>query len=94
MPELLFELGCEELPATAVQRAYSDLLDSLTAAFREAAILGSDGRAMGTPRRLIVTFPDLSAKQPDATKEQRGPALKRVIASRTSSGVLKRSSPA
>ena len=40
MPELLFELGCEELPATAVRRAYNDLLDSLTGAFREAGILG------------------------------------------------------
>ncbi len=76
MPELLFELGCEELPATSVRRAYTDLLDSLTAAFREACIFGSAGTAMGTPRRLIVSFPELPARQPDATKERRGPALK------------------
>jgi len=76
MPELLFELGCEELPATAVRRAYADLLKGLTDLFQEAGILGSAGQAYGTPRRLIVSFPDLLETQPDVTKEQRGPALK------------------
>jgi len=76
MPELLFELGCEELPATAVRRAYSDLLRGLTELFQEAGVLLSPGQAYGTPRRLIVSFPDLKETQPDVTKEQRGPALK------------------
>jgi glycyl-tRNA synthetase beta chain len=76
MPELLLELGCEELPATSVRKAYTDLLNGLTALLGEAGILQGAGTAMGTPRRLIVSFPDISERQADVSKEQRGPALK------------------
>lgn len=76
MPELLLELGCEELPATAVRRAYTDLLNGLTTLLQESGVLVGSGSALGTPRRLIVAFPDLLDRQPDVTKEQRGPALK------------------
>lgn len=76
MPELLLELGCEELPATFVRKAYTDLLNGLTALLGEAGVLQSGGSALGTPRRLIVSFPDLLERQPDVTKEQRGPAVK------------------
>lgn len=76
MPELLVELGCEELPATSVRRAYADLLGGLTTLLSEAGVLESTGSALGTPRRLIVSFPSVSDRQPDVSKEQRGPALK------------------
>src|SRR5579862_3913265 len=76
MPELLLELGCEELPATFVRKAYTDLLESLTQSLAKAGVLVGEGRAIGTPRRLIIGFPDLKPRQEDATKEQRGPALK------------------
>ncbi|AIE85939.1 glycine--tRNA ligase subunit beta [Fimbriimonas ginsengisoli] len=76
MPELLLEVGCEELPATFVRKAYTDLLNGLTALLGEAGVLNGGGTALGTPRRLIVSFPDLLAQQPDSVKEQRGPALK------------------
>lgn len=76
MPELLLELGCEELPANAVEKAYTDLRDSLASLLGKAGVLQGDGVALGTPRRLIVSFPNLDARQEDSTKEQRGPALK------------------
>lgn len=76
MPELLLELGCEELPATFVRKAYTDLLNGLTTLLGEAGVLQGGGTALGTPRRLIVSFPQLVERQPDTTKEQRGPALK------------------
>jgi len=76
MPELLVELGCEELPATSVRRAYTDLLGGLTELLSEAGVLESVGTALGTPRRLIVSFPNVNDRQPDVSKEQRGPALK------------------
>lgn len=76
MPELLLELGCEELPATFVAKASDDLLNHLTTALTDADVLVSGGVKFGTPRRLIVSFPDLKVGQPDSTKEQRGPALK------------------
>jgi glycyl-tRNA synthetase beta chain len=75
MPELLLELGTEELPASAVRKAYEDLQTALIIGLREAGVLEGESIAMGTPRRLIVTFPDLLARQADQTKEQRGPSV-------------------
>jgi len=75
MTEFLLELGCEELPATFVRKAYEDLRDNLTGLLKEAGVLQSEGTAMGTPRRLIVSFPDLAARQEDKNVEQRGPAI-------------------
>lgn len=77
MPELLVEVGCEELPATFVRKAYSDLRDGLATRLKEAGVLeGDDATALGTPRRLIVSFTNLKERQPDVAKEQRGPAMK------------------
>ena len=76
MPELLLELGCEELPASFVRRAYTDLLANISALLNEAGILVGEGYALGTPRRLIVSFADVKARQDDVTKEVRGPGLK------------------
>ncbi len=76
MPELLLELGCEELPASFVEKAYKDLEASITDLLRKAGVLKAGGQCMGTPRRLIVSIPDIDPRQEDATKEQRGPALK------------------
>ena len=76
MPELLLEVGCEELPAAFVEKALTDLRDSVGAHLRRAGVLNSDGMCLGTPRRLIVSFPDLDYRQADETKEQRGPALR------------------
>jgi glycyl-tRNA synthetase beta chain len=75
MPELLLELGCEELPATFVRKAYGDLQSNLTNLLGEAGVLEGGSVAMGTPRRLIVSFEDLLPRQEDKTVEQRGPAI-------------------
>lgn len=75
MPELLVELGCEELPASFVRKAYEDLRDHLSRLLGEAGILASEPVAMGTPRRLIVSYPNIIGKQEDRAVEQRGPAL-------------------
>ncbi len=75
MPELLIELGTEELPATAVRKAYLDLQSNLTAALREAGVLEGESVALGTPRRQIIAFPHVAARQDDQVKEQRGPSL-------------------
>ncbi|HWD39766.1 MAG TPA: glycine--tRNA ligase subunit beta [Fimbriimonas sp.] len=78
MPELLLEVGTEELPATAVHRAYRELADRICSLLVEARVLASDSSptAMGTPRRLIVSFADVAERQEDSTKEQRGPGMK------------------
>lgn len=75
MPEFLLEVGCEELPASFVEKAYTDLAATLSKELEGLGLKNSEPVAMGTPRRLIVSFPDLKARQEDATKEQRGPSL-------------------
>lgn len=76
MPELLLELGCEELPAHSVRRAYTQLQGLIAAGLKEAGIDFQEGNPpIGTPRRLIVHFADVEARQPDSTKEMRGPGL-------------------
>ena len=76
MPELLLEVGCEELPATFVRKAYGDLAQKLAARLAELGVGGGAPVAMGTPRRLIVSIPDVPQSQADAVKPTRGPALK------------------
>ncbi len=75
MPEFLLEVGCEELPASFVEKAYTDLAAALSKELDALGIKNSEPVAMGTPRRLIVSFPDLKSRQEDSTKEQRGPSL-------------------
>lgn len=75
MPEFLLEVGCEELPASFVEKAYTDLATSLSKELEGLGLKNSEPVAMGTPRRLIVSFSDLKARQEDSTKEQRGPSL-------------------
>jgi glycyl-tRNA synthetase beta chain len=75
MPEFLLEVGCEELPASFVEKAYRDLADLLDREFATLGIKNSEPTFCGTPRRLIVGFKDLLDRQPDTTKEQRGPSL-------------------
>ncbi len=76
MPDLLLELGCEELPAGFVQKAFEDLARNVEAGLREAEVPFEPGEGpIGTPRRLIVHFRNLADRQPDREKEQRGPSI-------------------
>ncbi|MCH8978710.1 MAG: glycine--tRNA ligase subunit beta [Armatimonadetes bacterium] len=76
MPDLLFELGCEELPAASVRSAYTQLEKEIVSRLAEARAAHSASLSMGTPRRLIVQVRGLEAGQPDSQAEQRGPSIK------------------
>lgn len=76
MPELLLELGMEELPASFVERAFHQLREEICRRLAEARIEHGAAEALGTPRRLIVRVHDVAELQPDQTKEVRGPGLK------------------
>lgn len=76
MPDLLLELGCEELPASFVRKAYEDLAQAVSQRLQEAEIPFEPGNPpIGTPRRLIVHFASVAERQPDRTKEMRGPSV-------------------
>lgn len=76
MPELLLELGCEELPATAVQRAFEQLGQEVAKRLEEAGVTFGDVQVLGTPRRLVVGIWDVAAQQPNRSVKQRGPGIK------------------
>jgi glycyl-tRNA synthetase beta chain len=76
MPQLLLEVGCEELPANSVRRAAEALLSAVLDAVREEG-LGSESlspRWAATPRRLIVCIDGVADRQPDRLVERRGPS--------------------
>lgn len=74
MPNLVFELGCEELPAHGVARAAQDLKDAVTSRLHDAGLTYSEAKTLCTPRRLILSIIGLPAEQSDQMIEQRGPS--------------------
>ena len=73
--DLLFEIGCEEIPAKMLARALSEL-PALVETRLVAARLGHGGvRVLGTPRRLAVIVRQLADRQPDLNEEVVGPPI-------------------
>jgi len=74
--DLLFEIGCEELPASFVEAALTalpGLCEKQLASLR----LDHDGvQALGTPRRLAVVISGLATAQPDLEEQVTGPPVK------------------
>ena len=75
MPEMLLEVGCEELPASYVSETVAALAESLLKALAESGLQGDVPQVFSTPRRLIVGIENLPARQPDQAKRSRGPGL-------------------
>lgn len=73
--ELLFEIGCEEIPAGMIARAEEEL-KAIFEKYLVAENLLADGKveAYGGPRRLVAVATGVRAKQPDVEREVTGPA--------------------
>jgi glycyl-tRNA synthetase beta chain len=72
--ELLFEIGCEEIPAGMLPRAAEDLkgiLEKLLVA--ENLEDGATVETFSTPRRLVARIGGLRLRQADLSKEVTGP---------------------
>jgi glycyl-tRNA synthetase beta chain len=87
MPELLFEIGCEELPAGFVDPALAFLEKAVDEALTTARLPHGRVIAEGTPRRLAVIVDDVAAKQEDKEDEISGPSWS-VAFSRGANGEL------
>jgi len=74
--DLLFELGCEELPPKTLLTLSHALSDGIINGLKEADLSYGEVKSYATPRRLAVLIQNLSATQPDKVVEKRGPALK------------------
>ena len=73
MSELLFEIGCEELPASFVDKALQALPSLVDKHLSELRLSRGEVTALGTPRRLTVVVRGLSATQSDVDEVVKGP---------------------
>jgi glycyl-tRNA synthetase beta chain len=72
--ELLFEVGCEEIPAGMLARATEDLKVGLEKQLAvESLAEGVTVEAFSTPRRLVLWARGLPARQADVVNEVTGP---------------------
>jgi glycyl-tRNA synthetase beta chain len=74
--ELLFEIGCEELPASFVEGALAALPQLTRDRLKELRLEHGAIRAIGTPRRLALIVEDLASEQPDLEERVQGPPVR------------------
>jgi glycyl-tRNA synthetase beta chain len=75
MPDLLFELFSEEIPARMQARAAEDLRKLVTDRLIEAGLAYDGAKAFVTPRRLALSVHGVPARQPDLREEKKGPRV-------------------
>ena len=72
--ELLFEVGCEEIPAGMLPKAEQELRTNIEKLLiAENLFDGVSVETFGAPRRLVACVQGLRAKQPDVEVEVTGP---------------------
>src|SRR5438132_262846 len=82
MPELLLEIGCEEIPARMIQEGLKILRIIVQDSLKPHKLLPPDYDDAKevldfcTPRRISIYFPRVIAQQSDGEEQLVGPALK------------------
>jgi glycyl-tRNA synthetase beta chain len=75
MPDLLFELFSEEIPARMQAKAADDLRKMVTDKLVAEGLVYEGAKAFATPRRLTLTVHGIPARQSDLKEERRGPRV-------------------
>jgi glycyl-tRNA synthetase beta chain len=75
MPDLLFELFSEEIPARMQAKAADDLRRMVTDRLVAEGLVYEGAKAFATPRRLALTVHGIPARQSDLKEERRGPRV-------------------
>ena len=75
MPDLLFELFSEEIPARMQAKAADDLRRLVTDRLVAEGLVYEGARAFATPRRLTLTVHGIPARQSDLKEERKGPRV-------------------
>ena len=75
MSEFLLEIGTEELPAHFANEAREQIRELSEKWLKENNINYNSLKSFSTPRRLVLILEGLAEKQPDITKELKGPAV-------------------
>lgn len=78
--DLLFEIGCEEIPAKMLARALVELPGLVEARLAAARLEHAGVRALGTPRRLAVIVKQLADRQTDLDEQVVGPPISAAYA--------------
>ncbi len=73
---LLFELGCEELPPKALKSLAEALEEGVVNGLQQHGLSHGQTKWYATPRRLAIHITDLDEQQADKTITRRGPAIK------------------
>jgi glycyl-tRNA synthetase beta chain len=75
MPDLLFELFSEEIPARMQARAADDLRRMVTDKLVAEGLVYEGAKAFATPRRLALTVHGIPVRQSDLKEERKGPRV-------------------
>jgi glycyl-tRNA synthetase beta chain len=75
MPDLLFELFSEEIPARMQTRAAEDLRKAVTDRLVDAGLVYEGAKAFVTPRRLALAVHGVPVRQKDVREEKKGPRV-------------------
>ena len=75
----LLEIGTEELPASFVRSALTQLQQTVELDLAELRLGHGQVTVTGTPRRLVVLVESLIDRQPDLEEERKGPPVKQAI---------------
>lgn len=75
VPDLVLEIGTEELPARAIAPAVAQLRDAVSRQLRAHRLTHGAATTFATPRRLALLLRDVPIRQPDATLEIPGPPV-------------------
>jgi glycyl-tRNA synthetase beta chain len=84
MPDLLIEIGCEEIPARMIDGARQELSKRVSDLLKRERLISADGRAassseaigFATPRRLAVVARSIEVRQPNIEEQLVGPSTK------------------
>lgn len=72
---LLFELGCEELPATQIKPLVAALEENVCSKLTQLGLAFSSCETFATPRRLAILIHDLADQAPSIEREVLGPPV-------------------
>jgi glycyl-tRNA synthetase beta chain len=75
MPDLLFELFSEEIPARMQARAAEDLRKAVTDRLVDAGLVYEGAKTFVTPRRLALAVHGVPNRQADVREEKKGPRV-------------------
>ncbi|MDC0535712.1 glycine--tRNA ligase subunit beta, partial [Francisellaceae bacterium] len=73
--DLLFEIGCEELPPKSLNKMAESLLRSVTDQLLKLGISFKGAKYFSSPRRLAFIIDSLANQQPDKSSQRLGPPV-------------------